>query len=316
MNPKVFISHASEDKGRFVLKFAEQLRAKGIDAWVDQWEIKPGDSLVDKIFEEGIAQAQAFIIVISDMSIKKPWVREELNAAVVKRIQNGRRLIPVVIDDCQVPESLASTLWHRVKNLSDIGGDVETICAAIIGRESAPPLGQLPGYATTPVLSMPGLTNIDSAVHEIVCSLATENGISHVDSGAIYERALQKNIARDIAKESLAVLDEKHFMRAHMVMGGEYIGVEVSVYGFDQYLRTARPDYIKILEKIIQQIINHELSSAEEISDAIGEKYRVVDHFFSVLENKNLLKVSRTSSGAEIYNPSPRLKRLLQGGEA
>jgi hypothetical protein len=35
MHPKVFISHASEDKERFVLAFAERLRASGVDAWLD-----------------------------------------------------------------------------------------------------------------------------------------------------------------------------------------------------------------------------------------------------------------------------------------
>jgi len=45
--PKAFISHASEDKVRFVLGFATKLREKGIDAWLDRWEIKPGDSLAE-----------------------------------------------------------------------------------------------------------------------------------------------------------------------------------------------------------------------------------------------------------------------------
>ncbi len=49
--PKVFLSHASEDKDRFVVGFARQLRENGVDVWLDQWEMKPGDSLVDKIFE-------------------------------------------------------------------------------------------------------------------------------------------------------------------------------------------------------------------------------------------------------------------------
>jgi len=40
---KVFISHASEDKDRFVTGFATKLRAFGLDAWYDLWEIGPGD---------------------------------------------------------------------------------------------------------------------------------------------------------------------------------------------------------------------------------------------------------------------------------
>jgi len=83
-NTKVFISHASEDKERFVIDFATKLRKIGIDAWLDKWEMLPGDSLVDKIFEEGIKDAEAFIVILSKNSILKPWVREELNAGFVK----------------------------------------------------------------------------------------------------------------------------------------------------------------------------------------------------------------------------------------
>ena len=58
--PRVFISHGSEDKDRFVLGFATQLLARGIDAWVDKWEIALGDCLVQRIFSIGIAGADAF----------------------------------------------------------------------------------------------------------------------------------------------------------------------------------------------------------------------------------------------------------------
>ncbi len=75
--PKAFISHSSDDKDRFVLGFATKLRERGVDAWLDRWEIKAGDSLVRKIFEEGIKNANAFLVVLSSQSIAKRWVREE-----------------------------------------------------------------------------------------------------------------------------------------------------------------------------------------------------------------------------------------------
>ncbi|WP_016753959.1 toll/interleukin-1 receptor domain-containing protein [Leptospira santarosai] len=40
--------------------------------------MKSGDSLIDRIFEEGIKDANAFIIVLSKNSVNKPWVRKEL----------------------------------------------------------------------------------------------------------------------------------------------------------------------------------------------------------------------------------------------
>ena len=36
MNPKVFVSHASEDKDRFVLTFAPKLRDQGVESWGDR----------------------------------------------------------------------------------------------------------------------------------------------------------------------------------------------------------------------------------------------------------------------------------------
>ena len=42
--PKFFLSHASEDKTRIEVDFARRFRENGLDAWLDQWEMKLGDS--------------------------------------------------------------------------------------------------------------------------------------------------------------------------------------------------------------------------------------------------------------------------------
>src|ERR1039458_2379573 len=97
--PKVFLSHASEDKERFVIPFATSLRQRGIEVWLDKWEILPGDSLVDKLFEEGLKEADAVLVVVSAASVSKPWVREELNTAIVNRITKQTKVIPVLLDD-------------------------------------------------------------------------------------------------------------------------------------------------------------------------------------------------------------------------
>src|ERR1017187_1997785 len=113
ITPKAFVSYASEDKDRFVLGFARKLRERGVDAWLDRWEIKPGDSLVEKIFEEGIKNADSFLVVVSSNSILKRWVREELDSGVVRKIEKTCRLIPVVIDACEVPQALKHLKWVR-----------------------------------------------------------------------------------------------------------------------------------------------------------------------------------------------------------
>ncbi len=154
--PKVFVSHASEDRQRFVMPFAQRLRENGVDAWLDQWEMKPGDSLVDKIFEEGLRNAQAVIIVLSAASVNKPWVREELNLSVVKRIGKGLKIIPVVIDACEVPEALQSTIWQRIDDLQQYDDAFQRILDAVFDRSPKPPLGEKPAvYAIEPKAPRP-----------------------------------------------------------------------------------------------------------------------------------------------------------------
>jgi hypothetical protein len=110
-NPRAFVSHASEDKDRFVLGFAGRLRAKGVNAWVDTWEMLPGDKLIDKVFNDGLKSADVVIVVLSNVSVTKPWVQKELQTAVVKNIVDRTQLIPVRLDGCGVPECLRDTVW-------------------------------------------------------------------------------------------------------------------------------------------------------------------------------------------------------------
>lgn len=167
--PKVFISHAGEDKKRFVLEFATRLRAKGIDAWIDKWEILLGDSLIDKIFEEGIKSASAIIVVLSRYSVDKPWVKEELNAAMVRKINGLSKLIPVVLDDCRVPEALQSTAWVRIKNPNNYDAEFDSIVRAIYDHREKPKLGSAPTYTTTAVDLIPNLTRVDTLVFKLSC---------------------------------------------------------------------------------------------------------------------------------------------------
>lgn len=146
VNPKVFISHASEDKDRFVIPFYNQLRENGVDAWIDKWEIKLGDSLTQKIFDEGIGQTDAVIIILSSFSVEKPWVKEELDAALVRRILGKIRLIPLVIDDCKVPECLKHLKYLSIKNYNNYSNEFKEILTAIYEVDLKPPLGPQPSF--------------------------------------------------------------------------------------------------------------------------------------------------------------------------
>jgi len=138
--PKVFISHSTADKERFVLEFATRLRKSGVNAWVDCWEMNPGDSLVDKIWNEGLKNSEAVIVVLSNFSIQSRWVHEELNTAFVKKVNGQIRLIPVRLDECEMPECLISTLWKDIPDTANYDRQFGEIVNAVFGQTVKPPL--------------------------------------------------------------------------------------------------------------------------------------------------------------------------------
>jgi len=313
MNPKVFVSHASEDKERFVIDFAKKLRAKGIDAWLDRWEMYPGDSLVDKIFEEGIKNAQAIIIVVSKHSVGKPWVKEELNASVVKRINMGNLLIPVVIDDCEVPEALKSTLWSRIADVANYDKEFERIVAAIFNCREKPPLGSPPKYTTLTVDSLSDLTEIDTLIFLRACEERLAKDENGIDAVELLKAMAELEIPEQEFHESIEILDGKHYIKAAKLFGGSIPFFNITHFGFDLYLRRIFSGYDAIYDQVCLVILNEKLTANDEIAKRLGQPFSIVDHIFEDLSNRGLVGGRHFYGGGQkIFEIPPELQRLYR----
>lgn len=66
--PRVFLSYRSVDRER-VRTIAEALLARGIDAWWDAWEIRPGDDFVAKI-NNGLEECECGAVFLSKASLE------------------------------------------------------------------------------------------------------------------------------------------------------------------------------------------------------------------------------------------------------
>lgn len=141
--PRAFLSHASEDKP-FVEALARRLRADGVDAWFDGWEILAGDKLVPRIFDEGIGKCEVFVIALSSSSIGKPWVQEELEAGVVQRIAGKLKLIPIRLDSVPVPVALQATRYVSIADRDRYEAEYQELLSAIFNATHRPPLGSRP----------------------------------------------------------------------------------------------------------------------------------------------------------------------------
>ncbi|MCK4579253.1 MAG: toll/interleukin-1 receptor domain-containing protein [Candidatus Marinimicrobia bacterium] len=102
---KVFLCHSSADKS-IIDRVASDLERLNIDVWYDKWEIKVGDSLIDKI-SDGISKNDYIAVFLSKHSIRSKWVKKELNAGLMKEINDkGTVILPVKLEDCKIPPLL------------------------------------------------------------------------------------------------------------------------------------------------------------------------------------------------------------------
>ena len=276
----------------------------------------PGDSLVDKIFEEGIKEAQAVIVVLSNNSVNKPWVREELNAAVVNRINKGSKLIPVVIDDCPVPQALQSTLWQKINDINNYDEELKRILMAIFGYSDRPPIGEAPAYTRTVVDTVPGLTPVDSLVLKLSVEMAIEEEqAQHVNVDKLIEKASSFDVPEDEVIEALEILDQRGYHEQARIIGGgrKYSYFKITTYGFDEYARVYIPDYDSLIMSVASQILNHGKDNNKEINQVLNHPQLIIDFILDVMHNRGWIRVSKRVGGwsiiSEIYS---EMKRALR----
>jgi TIR domain len=198
--PRVFLSYTS-DNLELARRIAEALEAKGIETWWDKWCIYPGDSLRRKI-DEGIAGCTHFLVLLTSESIGKPWVNQEMDAGLVRKLNDQCKFFPIRYD---LPSSALPPLlsgMHSPAITTD--EDIVQLINDVYGVNRRPPRGTPPiaiarsSGATTsysPAATSIARLFVERTKHALfadpqfdVVDLAKETGLSVEDTkDALYE---------------------------------------------------------------------------------------------------------------------------------
>ena len=289
--PRVFVSHGSEDRERFVLGFAEGLREAGIDAWLDKWEIAAGDSLVQRIFSEGIGGADAFIIVLSSTSVEKPWVKAELDVGVVRNIEENTRLIVIRLDDVTVPASLRAKKWVTIADLSSYEDELQEVVDAIFGNQTRPALGSAPTYASLP--SFAGLNSQDSAVLRVLVEDAIEADADVAMSSGLLERASSVGISEANFNVSLSALKNAGLVAYTETMGGYRTPAELRPGAWRRAFPSMYPNLDESRKELMGLLVNEfpNGSSSDDLALKLDLPRRVVIILIRELGARKLVNV-------------------------
>lgn len=119
--PKVFISysHDSLDHKKWVLDLATQLRSSGVDAVIDQWDLRPGDDLA-YFMETQLAAADKVLMVCTEKYVQKAnagiggvgYEKMIVTAGLLARIDSNK-VIPIIrqIAGSTLPTFLQTKLY-------------------------------------------------------------------------------------------------------------------------------------------------------------------------------------------------------------
>lgn len=88
---------------------------KGAHIWLDEVELKIGDSIIERI-ASAIAKTDFFLVLVSKSSHNSNWCRKELALAVNGELgRKGAKVLPVRIDGAPMPDVLAGVYYLELR---------------------------------------------------------------------------------------------------------------------------------------------------------------------------------------------------------
>lgn len=131
----VFLSYRSVNRG-WVLNLYDVLTELGFKVFLDQYVLKPGDSLV-RVLENGLEQSQAGVLIWSSAATDSEWVRNEYDT-IISKATNDKSFyfVPVKIDKAQLPTFANTKLFIDFGEYPDgpNGGDLLRLVHGIVGK--------------------------------------------------------------------------------------------------------------------------------------------------------------------------------------
>lgn len=112
----VFLSHTSSDKP-IVRRLKKELNKAGFKTWLDEDEIKAGDSLLEKI-HDGLGKVDYLLAILTPKSVESNWVKEEIKTARKRQVDgipiNGKviKVIPLMYEKCDLPFFLSGDVVY------------------------------------------------------------------------------------------------------------------------------------------------------------------------------------------------------------
>jgi hypothetical protein len=292
VQPRVFLSYAWEDT-ELAESIARALQANGIETWWAGWSISVGDSLPQKI-DEGLGECTHFIVLLTAVSVTRPWVRQEMDAGLVRRISAQARFIPLrhSLAAQDLPPLLRPIFSPEVNVVPD---DIRQLVDDIHGVSRKPPLGRGPAVASAirhadhspaasrvaEVFARQTVTARYADPQLSIDALVSETGLTRDD---VIDGLHELHDVVDILRETVLPKDEL-FVR------------------FDEFCHSWKPsdDALRIAADMVNT--DTQFGDVAAIAERYGWAARRMNPAVAFLMNRELVQASRTINSGPWITP-------------
>ena len=287
--PIVFLSHASEDND-LAKTLATSLYANGVKTFYDEWEIRSGESIRQKI-DAGLEGCTHFVVLLSKDSITKPWVNAEIDGAFVRKLEGLCRFIPlrIALKPDELPPLLKCLHSPAIDNYE---ADLKSLVADLYEVSKAPILGSAPVYAQYNPLSG---THLSLAAQEItkLIIMKSENGLAGDPQLSPSELKTELNLPDDDIISGVDELQDFGYIDVLEVMGAQPYGFisiipkERIFVEFDSLMKQWDP--AKDAVSVAALIINNNEQNVGQFEKLLGWEPRRLNSAINYLIERNLV---------------------------
>jgi formylglycine-generating enzyme required for sulfatase activity len=235
-NPSVFLSYSHDSAAHqaWVRKLAEDLRGQGVDATLDQWDLRHGADLV-AFMEAGIREAERVLLVCSSAYVRKAEQRKGgagyegmIVTSHVARSTDTVKFIPLVRDNPAeplLPDFLGPRLWLDFRDDLLYAERLEDLVRELhdLPRFRKPPLGR-PAFLSNsaePVVIEPQLVQPAAAIplqrftiNTNTCLLRQEGGRWREECRPLQVEGYRQQLAEAVAFTLVQIPAGKFLMGA------------------------------------------------------------------------------------------------------
>lgn len=283
--PQAFLSYGWEDR-ELAEKIAQALQGNGIDTWWAEWCIGAGDSLRQKI-DEGLGGCTHFIVLLTPTSLTKPWVNQEMDAGLVRKIRDQCKFIPIRHDLAaeKLPPLLSGVL---APEMSDFDAGIKQLINDIHGVVRKPPLGTPPEAVAEAAETETGYSAAASTISKLFVE-STEHAIFADPQMTVGELAEATGLSEEDVEDAVYELGSLvKVSRDHILVKDELFAT------FDKFWKPWDPaeDALKLAADLVNQA--EFPGSLQEIAERYGWEPRRINPAVAYLINRNVIRGSKS----------------------